>query len=455
MTDEVEDEGAYYISGKTVTNWSETFSCTPKCYFEPEEEGEIEKILALASAQKSVVRCIGCGQSPSDIQFSNDFLISLKKLNKLLEVDVEKQIVHVQSGMTVKKLANDILPQHGLALSVVGAIADISIGGAISTGTHNTGIQFGTMASYVVELQLLTATGEVLTCSREENAELFFATCCGLGAMGVILNVKIQCEKAFNLKQTRYPYQLNEVIGCLKTHLKSSDHFRFNWYPHSDNVVMDHMKRTTEKPSYTSAFALLWLWIHDYAIGFHFLEFAFWISSFFPWLSPHVNDWAFWWFNRTPQIRVDRGDKVLNIECLFKQYVNEWAIPFEKTGVVLYELKEWLAKNPNEYLHFPVEVRFVKAEDFYLSPAYGRDTCYINILSYRPYGKSIPREKIWRAYESIMLKAGGRPHWAKEHPLVAKELRELYPHFDKWCSLRQKYDPHDMFRNAYMDRILS
>ena len=54
----------------------------------------------------------------------------------------------------------------------------------------------------------------------------------------------------------------------------------------------------------------------------------------------------------------------------------------EKTAVVLFELKTWL-DNSSFKAHFPVEVRFVKGDDLLLSPAQGRDSCYINIVAYR------------------------------------------------------------------------
>ena len=85
----------------------------------------------------------------------------------------------------------------------------------------------------------------------------------------------------------------------------------------------------------------------------------------------------------------------------------------EKTQVVLTELRRFLDSNPTVLVHFPVEVRFVAADEIYLSPAFGRDSCYINIIMYRPYGKDVSFQSWWSAYERIVREAGGRPHWAK------------------------------------------
>lgn len=77
------------------------------------------------------------------------------------------------------------------------------------------------------------------------------------------------------------------------------------------------------------------------------------------------------------------------------------------------ELKAMLEAQPKVVAHYPVEVRFARADDILLSPCFQRDSCYVNIIMYRPYGKDVPRLDYWLAYETIMKKVGGRPHWAK------------------------------------------
>src|SRR5437016_2796278 len=85
----------------------------------------------------------------------------------------------------------------------------------------------------------------------------------------------------------------------------------------------------------------------------------------------------------------------------------------EKAPVAIMELKRWIESSQNINVLFPVEVRFVKGDDLYLSPAFGRDSCFINIIMYRPYGKDVNYRTYWDAYEKIMKNSGGRPHWAK------------------------------------------
>lgn len=123
----------------------------------------------------------------------------------------------------------------------------------------------------------------------------------------------------------------------------------------------------------------------------------------------------------------------------------EFAIPIEETAVTLYRLKAWIENN--FYAHLPVEIRFVKADNFYLSPCYKRDSCYINIVMYRPFNKKISYEEYWNAYEDIMLTAHGRPHWAKDYVVSSQQLQKSYPFFDKFLKIRKSLDPDGMFLN--------
>lgn len=93
-------------------------------------------------------------------------------------------------------------------------------------------------------------------------------------------------------------------------------------------------------------------------------------------------------------------------------------------------------------------------DDIMLSPCVGRDTCYIGIIMYRPYGMDAPRARYWDGFADIMRALGGRPHWAKEHPLMADEFAQLYPDFRRFCALRDQLDPGHLFSNAYLDRVL-
>ncbi|BFZ15798.1 hypothetical protein BsWGS_18837 [Bradybaena similaris] len=430
-------------SRKTFTNWATTYSCSPELYFEPESVEEIRKILAFAQEKGKKVKIVGNGHSPSDLACTTDYMISLVRFNKVLHVDKEKLQVTVQGGCLLRDLNEHILPDNGMALSVQGSVSDLTAAGVISTGTHGTGANFGIISTYVLGLELMKASGEVITINSEINADLLPIAALSLGSLGVILSVTFQCEKAFRLHCRQFPNSLQNVIENLDVYVTSSEHFRFMWYPHTDSVVCYHANRTKEEQKGGAS------WVWDMFVGYYMLQLLLWVR-----LVPVINRMHFKIFGTSPVEKIDRSDRVFNFNCLFKQYVMEWSLPRHKAGVVLYELKTWI-ESSHFPVHFPVEVRFVKADNIFLSPCYMQDSCYINIIMYRPFNKLVDHEEYWNAYQKIVAKHGGRPHWAKDHKFTGTEFQKIYPKWTEFCAVRERLDPNGMFLNSNLERVFN
>ena len=149
--------------------------------------------------------------------------------------------------------------------------------------------------------------------------------------------------------------------------------------------------------------------------------------------------------------RIDRCDKLFNFDCLFYQYASEWAVPLDRAVACLKDLEQAMEETGN--VHFPIEIRFSKKEDLsYLSPAYQRQTCWINTVSYRPYGKSHSEHRsFFQAFETICYKHTGRPHWAKEHPLKNEHFSTLYPDWNLFHRKRKEFDPNNLLINECLE----
>lgn len=154
-------------------------------------------------------------------------------------------MVVAQAGITLEAL-HPQLAARGLAMSIVGSISDSSIAGVISTATHGSGINHPCISSYVLALDVLLANGSRVRCSRNENAELFFASSCGLGATGLIMRVTLQVEKAFRLKEVRVGMHIDEVIQNLHSIARSGEFVRIWWSPQTMRACVMTANRTLE-----------------------------------------------------------------------------------------------------------------------------------------------------------------------------------------------------------------
>ncbi len=99
---------------------------------------------------------------------------------------------------------------------------------------------------------------------------------------------------------------------------------------------------------------------------------------------------------------------------------------------------------------FPVEVRFIGADDVWLSTAHERDNAYVAVHQYHRMDP-LP---LFEAFEAIVAEHAGRPHWGKVHTLGADRLRELYPRFDHFRAVRERLDPGRRFTNAHVRHLL-
>ncbi|KAF9935415.1 hypothetical protein FBU30_000013 [Linnemannia zychae] len=461
--------GLHKISApnKVFQNWARTFQCMPEQYYTPTTEDEVVKIIHLARISGKHVKAIGTGHSPSDLACTDGFMINTDKLNNLISVDEANRTVTVQAGMKLHKL-HDILELRDLAMSNLGSISDQSVAGVMATATHGTGAEYPSLCASVLALTLITATGEVISCSKTERADIFNAAVCSLGALGIITRITLQCEPAFRLENKQEPAKLNDVLNNLDSIIHSAEHVRLWWYPHTDNVVVWRANRTTKEISLPTS-----SWRTSRWFTVHFYEGLLYICRFIPRLIPTLSRFMFWATQSKPIERVDTSVKIFNFDCLFSQYVNEWSIPWSRTAEALKALDLFIesgivqndtnskdaTENANRKgeplkVHFPVEIRFVKKDDVWLSPAYGVDSCYIGIIMYRPYGKAVPYKRFWSGYEKIMASLGGRPHWAKAHSVTSEDLEKSYPKMKEFSAIRQRLDPDGMFLNDYLHRHL-
>ncbi|KGJ88604.1 DUF3604 domain-containing protein [Colwellia psychrerythraea] len=127
----------------------------------------------------------------------------------------------------------------------------------------------------------------------------------------------------------------------------------------------------------------------------------------------------------------------------------EYSVPAELGMACLREILDAIKKQNIDVI-FPLEVRYIKADDIWLSPFYQRDSCAISCHNF--HDKDY--KKYFSIIEPIFWKYSGRPHWGKIHTLTAKDQRASYPMFDEFLRVRQAIDPKAIFTNSHINTVL-
>jgi FAD/FMN-containing dehydrogenase len=152
----------------TFTNWAKNVQSVAANFFQPETEEEI--ITVVKNYPK--IRMVGTGHSWSGICATNEALLNLDNYNKITKIDKALKLVTVQAGIKLWHL-NNLLDKEGLALLNLGSIDQQSIAGAISTGTHGSGIQFQILGSQMVEFSLIKADGTKHIINKEKDIQIY------------------------------------------------------------------------------------------------------------------------------------------------------------------------------------------------------------------------------------------------------------------------------------------
>ncbi|KAI8099586.1 D-arabinono-1,4-lactone oxidase-domain-containing protein [Halteromyces radiatus] len=364
-------------------NWAKTFSCHPELLFTPKTELQVVKVVQLAKRMNKRIKVFGSGHSPSDLACTTEFLVNIDHMDGLLSVNKEKGRVTVQAGMSLHKL-HVVLKENNLALSNLGSISDQSVAGVMATASHGTGAHFGCLSTLIVDMTMVTADGDMVTCSSSEHTELFNAAKCNLGCLGIVTRVTLQTEPAFRLEAIQRPYKFPDVLNDWDATIHSAEHVRVWWYPHTDDCVVWRANRT-DKPKTIDLQTMTntaTSWWCERVLGFHIYQGLLNLTRYQPAVIPTLTQFMFNKVHSRPLHVVDDSHKIFNFDCLFPQYVNEWAIDWDDAPAALRQLDRFIKEN-NLKVHFPVEIRFVDQDDIWLSPAYGRKTCYIGVIMYR------------------------------------------------------------------------
>lgn len=167
----------------------------------------------------------GNGRSYGDSAL-NENIINVKPYGLFLDFDQTKGLLHVQAGVLLAEILSALTPR-GWFLKITPGTKFITVGGAIASDVHgkNHHVQ-GCFSECVEMLKLMLASGEIVVCSKQENIELFQATCGGMGLTGVILEAKISLKPI----KSKYIQQTTLKTRNLKETFDAFDHHKQSPY---------------------------------------------------------------------------------------------------------------------------------------------------------------------------------------------------------------------------------
>lgn len=411
-------------------NWAGNYRYGASEFLVPDRMEQVQEMVARSSR----IKVLGTRHSFNGIADTAGGLLSLEKLNRVLELDRVHRRVTVEAGIRYGELCQ-YLHSQGYALHNLASLPHITVAGACATATHGSGDRNGNLATAVHSLEVVKADGETVVFSREHDAEIFAGAVVGLGGLGVVTKLTLDVIPAFEMSQSVY-----------------------------DNLPMEQLKDRFDE-IFSSAYSVS--------------LFTDWKTPAFnqAWLKRTLSDGAFDeaefygatraterrhpvpgqptencseqmgipgpWYERLPHFRMEftpsAGEELQSEYFVPRQAAYDALCAIER-------LREHIA--PLLYIS---EVRTIAEDHLWMSPCYRQDSVGIH-FTWKPNWEAV--RQVLPMIEERLEPFQARPHWGKLFTMPSDRVQSLYEKLPEFRQLLLRYDPQGKFRNAFLNEYI-
>jgi decaprenylphospho-beta-D-ribofuranose 2-oxidase len=449
-------ENSAAAAAQSITDWGRMQHATVRSVVRPASEAELRDVVRSAAASRLKVSQRGIGHSAGGQSFCPDgIMIDMRGLDRILELAPDRRTVRVQTGASWAILTKALEPL-GLAVTTKQEFDTFTIGGSIAANVHGKSIDYGPLIDAIESFRLVRPDGDILTVSRESDAELFRAAIGGHGLFGPMVDVTLRLvpdrlvEKSeivfMNLEPLLASYveridrdrkSVPLCYGFLDPACERGFYLTYTYSAQQPAGNLDKYPRDEMKPILFDLFVLLqrtFSFVRRRAL--HVL----WTGSDHPELTLRSRRLLLW----------DKAPSAFQNVLLQKYFVPapKFAAFLKKAGAIFTRYQDDLPVMAN---HF----RFVPASSESLMAFAPEDSiCLI------PFYLAKKDDKAWqgkleRATGELLdacLEYGGRYYLTFDIIASKDQFRRAYPQSSEFFALKRKYDPDEMFSSVFYQK---
>lgn len=412
------------IDDQQWANWPRTLAATPAAKHSPTDTAALSQVLQQADGP---VRVVGGNHSFTPLVKTDGTQISLDHIAGIESTDTDANTVWLRAG-TRLRAASQALQDHGLAFKNLGDIDVQSIAGATATATHGTGAAFPCLSGEIRALRLMTAEGEEISIPADDprlpGAQV------ALGALGIITALQMSVRPTLKLHRKTWVEPITDILAQAHDRWAKHRNYEFYYLPASGmgyNIAHEetHAENIAPPPSDDDATVMQLKRVRD-------------LLTHFPRLRRTVIGQVT--KRHKPTEAIDLGWKLLATDRNVPFNEMEYHLPVDVALDVYRDLIHRL-ETARPDVFFPLEVRMTAGDGAWLSPFQGGPRVSFAMHSYFRDDS----DWFYSIAEPMFREAGGRPHWGKCHSLTARDLADIYPDFNRFCTLRDELDPKGRF----------
>ncbi|WP_271408093.1 D-arabinono-1,4-lactone oxidase [Pseudomonas sp. Q1-7] len=397
-------------------NWVGNQSCVRAARGAPASEDELCSMIRDATRKGLNVRVAGSGHSFTPVALTNGLHLTLANMTGVRHIDHGKRRVTAAAGTTINELVR-VLKAEGLSMINQGDIDSQALAGALTTGTHGTGITLGNMASSIVGMKLVQPNGEIIVVD-ESTPDLLLAGRVSLGVLGAISEITLQVTDSFNLHERIWREDFESLMEKHDELAQKHRHFSFFWCPYEQSrhcYCLPDTAATSKTGRTTDVCEVKVMDITDRPLYEGEFEKVAYSSDVYP------------------------------IEYIPNFHELEYAVPITHGKEALRAVRKLMLEDFPEAI-YPIEYRFTAGDGAWISPFFEQDSVTISV-------SGEPGTDYWdylRAVDLILRSYGARPHWGKMHFLTGEDVTAIYPRANDFRTLRRQLDPEGFYLNEHL-----
>lgn len=410
-----------------LRNWAGHFTFGAGRFHAPTNVADIQRIVH--DARK--LRVVGSRHSFNTIADTDGDLLSLRQLKRRIDIDSAARTVTIDGGVTYADLC-PVLDAAGFAIPNIASVPDFTIIGAAATATHGSGTANQNLAAPVSAVEIVTATGDLLTIRRGESD--FPGAVVNVGALGVVSALTLDLLPRFDVYQNVFlDLPLDNVVDNFDAIMGAA--YSVSLFTHwRDGIVKEAWVKSlaTAAPPAANFFG-------GYAATVP-------VSPVYG-ANPHGTTGQLGvpgpWFDRLPHGRIGA------IPAVGAELQSEYFIDIADAPAAIRALDKVSANFAD--LLIVSEIRTIAADDWWISMNQGRTSVGIH-FAFRHDWPAVSRAL--PLIEAALAPFAPRPHWGKLFTMPAKEVHARYPHLGDFTALATRLDPAGKFRNAFLSEYV-
>jgi decaprenylphospho-beta-D-ribofuranose 2-oxidase len=445
----------------------------PSYRFRTTRTKEINDVFCLAKETGLTVTARGAGRSYNDASLNGGgIVLDVSGMNQILEWDPASGVVRCEPGVTLEQLWKCVEP-NGWWPPVVSGTMKTTLGGCLSANIHGkNNFQKGPIGEHVLEFTAMLPTGELITCTPEQNTDLFYSMISGLGMLGVFISVTLRMKRIYSGLMSVDAWSVPKLSQHLRDLLDNAPHYDYivGWL---DTTIggqqlgrgQIHAARNLkegEDPTAHETMQLTYQHLPDRLFGVMPKS----LLHYF--MNPIMNNLGVLGINTAKYMASLRKHTFRESHAEFHfllDYVPNWERSFGRGGLIQYQ--SFLPKETAEAAwREMIELSHRRGLPSYLGVTkrhrpdrflltHGVDGFSLALDFKVTDGRRAKLSRMLQEFDRIVLNAGGRFYFAKNSETSAETARAFLGEetIRKFMELKKRCDPHHLLESNLFRRV--